>query len=202
MFTSANNPTMDYLQDSEILMEKDYLNDNSCRRIQSLMRNNYFSRLDRASLKHFQPKLVPENNQSESLPSIHKRHPIMTKQYKQILFSNKIRQENFEKEKKKPKKKKQKMETEINDNLFICNNEMDYRKELEDNLAKGVRKAKLPKIERKQLVDYNALKYDTRYIDSIENRFICPYLNKNKYSVYTDFIENKKSKIPLNFIIS
>lgn len=196
MFTSSNNPTMDYLQDSEILMEKDYLNDNSCRRIQSLMRNNYFSRLDRASLKHFQPKLVPENNQSESLPSIKKHHPIMTKQYKQILFSNKIRQENFEKEKKNPKKKKQRIKTEIN------NNELDYRKELEENLAKGVRKAKLPTIKRKQLVDYNALKYDTHYIDTIESRFICPYLNKNKYSVYTDYIENKKSKIPLNFIIS
>ena len=58
----------------------------------------------------------------------------------------------------------------------------------------------LPKLEKKPIKDRYEMKYEPNYIDNVEKLFINPYL-VNENELYTDYIENKKSKIPLNFFI-
>ena len=53
---------------------------------------------------------------------------------------------------------------------------------------------------KKVYKDKYPITYDLNYIDEIENKFIKPYLSKNKV-IYHEYIVNKKSKTPFNFII-
>ena len=176
----------------------EYLNDKSCKKIQSIMRRNFFNRLELASPKYYDAKV--EKSPEVLLPPI-KKAKRKSKLTLQLAFSDKIRKENFERGKKykltHPQTETSKSYREMTARAY----EDDYRKEMEDNLSKGIRKAKLPKIERRQLVDFHAMKYDTRYIDKVEEKFIKPFLSRDNM-IYCDYIENKKSRIPLNFMIS
>ena len=53
---------------------------------------------------------------------------------------------------------------------------------------------------KKVYIDKYPISYDLNYIDEVEKKFIKPYLSKNNI-VYKDYIVNKKSKTPFNFII-
>ena len=61
------------------------------------------------------------------------------------------------------------------------------------------KKIDLPKIEKKQLKDFHAIKLEKNYIDNVENLYIKPYFDKNNV-VYTDYLKDSRSKIPLNII--
>ena len=176
----------------------DYLNDKSCKKIQSIMRRNLFTRLELPSPPH--PDAQVEKPPDVLLPPI-KKAKRKSKLTLQLAFSDKIRKENLERKKKykltHPQTETSKTYREIMTSAY----EEDYRKEMEDNLSKGIRKAKLPKIERRQLIDFHAMKYDTRYIDKVEEKFINPFLSRDNM-IYCDYVENKKSRIPLNFMIS
>ena len=67
--------------------------------------------------------------------------------------------------------------------------------------SKGTFKMKLPRLAKKKPIDRFPIKYKPSYIDQVENNFIKPYFNKD-IIVYDDFIENKQSRIPFNFIIN
>ena len=177
----------------------DYLNDKSCKKIQNIMRRNFFNRLEMASPKYFDAKV--EKNPDVVLPPIKKPKHKMTKHYLQLAFSDKIRKENYERERRYKLTHPQTESSKTYSDYLTSGNEDDYRKEMEDNLSKGIRKAKLPKLERRQMIDLHAMKYDTRYIDKVEEKFIKPFLSRDNM-IYCDYIENKKSRIPLNFMIS
>ena len=66
-------------------------------------------------------------------------------------------------------------------------------------LDENKRKSPLPLIEKK-CKDDKTLYYDLNYIDDVENKYIKPYLSRNNIK-YKEYIENKKSKAPFNFII-
>ena len=72
-----------------------------------------------------------------------------------------------------------------------------YKKELIKNNLNG-RKFNLPKIEKKKPIDRYPIKIEKNYIENIENKYINPFVN-NDNIIYTELIENKRSKIPLNF---
>ena len=112
---------------------------------------------------------------------------------KQILFSNKIRKNNYSWIKKHPRKKNYKNynETDTIKMPIIKNTE-----EITDYNDKRNSMFKAKKIYKDKYPIY----YDYHYIDEVENKFIKPYLSKENI-VYKDFIENKKSKTPFNFII-
>jgi hypothetical protein len=58
---------------------------------------------------------------------------------------------------------------------------------------------KKPKsIEKKKQIDRYPIKIEKNYIENIENKYINPFVN-NDNIIYTELIENKRSKIPLNF---
>ena len=61
------------------------------------------------------------------------------------------------------------------------------------------RKPKLFKA-KKIYKDKYPIHYDYNYIDEVEKKFIKPYLSKDNI-IYKEYIENKKSKTPFNFII-
>ena len=176
----------------------DYLNDKSCNKIQNIMRRNFFNRLEIAAPKYFDSKV---ETKADALPPIKKIKRKLTKHCRQLAFSDKIRKENYERERRYKLTHPQTESIRAFSDLMTSGNEEDYRKEMEDNLSKEIRKAKLPKIERRQMRDFHAMKYDTRYIDKVEEKFINPFLSRDNL-IYCDYIENKKSRIPLNFMIS
>ena len=116
--------------------------------------------------------------------------------FPQILFSDKVRKNNFNKIKKQPKRNSLNQKdsrtipvlknTDSLQDLMKDNNEEDKRAFIFK--AKKVYKDKYP------------ISYDINYIDEVENKFIKPYLSKNTI-VYHDYIPNNKSKTPFNFII-
>ncbi len=57
----------------------------------------------------------------------------------------------------------------------------------------------MPKIEKIQPKDFHAIKLEKNYIDNVEKLYIKPYSDKNNV-VYTDYLKNSRSKIPLNII--
>ena len=58
----------------------------------------------------------------------------------------------------------------------------------------------LPKLKKKPPIDKFPIKYHSNYIDQVEKFFIKSYLNKDNI-IYEEYIENKQSKIPFNFIM-
>ena len=79
---------------------------------------------------------------------------------------------------------------------MINSNKEDYKTLMDEN---NNRKSPLPVI-KKVFKDNSPLYYDLNYIDEVEKKYIKPFLSNNNIK-YRDYIENKKSKAPFNFII-
>jgi hypothetical protein len=109
------------------------------------------------------------------------------------MFSDKLRKEQFEHIKKYEVKLHKKQRPYL-DQLTTTNNN-----ETEHNSTKDIRKAQLPKIT-KRIIDPHPIPYKNGYIDDIENKYIKPFTTNNN-TIITDYIQNKKSLIPFNFII-
>ena len=185
---------------SKSLNKMNYLTDSSCSEIQKILRQDYFSRLQKVSLNNLinyvtdediNFKTTDKHNHFEEMDKKHIKYAA-----KQILFSDKVRKNNFNKIKKQPKRNSLNQKdsrtipvlknTDSLQDLMKDNNEEDKRAFIFK--AKKVYKDKYP------------ISYDINYIDEVENKFIKPYLSKNTI-VYHDYIPNKKSKTPFNFII-
>jgi hypothetical protein len=173
---------------SDILLNSD--------RIQSLIKYNYFTRLDKASIIHYLPQ-YETTNPGDNIKNIKRKRKLspLGRKEKSKAFSDKIRKDNAEKIiHKKPKLK---LTLSLNDLAVIKSNIELYKNELIKNNLNG-KKFNLPKIEKKKPVDRYPIKIEKNYIENIENKYINPFVN-NDNIIYTELIENKKSKIPLNF---
>lgn len=200
-----SNPTLPKLYSNERyypskLNHDEYLTDLSCERIHNILRQNYFNRVDNASLKNFLPKYL-NASQSKNIPSANThRLPAIPASLKKLALSNKIRVKNMS----RINKQKQMSKSGVHNNEAIPDKsneeEEEFKKEIEENDKKGIRKAKLPKLAKKKVIDPFPLIYETKYIDKVEDKFIKPYYNDNN-EFYTEFVENKKSKIPLLFML-
>ena len=176
-----------------------YLTDSSLSEIQKILRKDYFSRLQQASLNHLinyvnEDEIISKNNKNINLEEMHQK-PIKYAA-KQILFSDKVRKNNFNKIKKNTR----------NNNIININksNTIPVMKDSdnEDYLKDENENDKKPLVfkPKKVYIDKYPISYDLNYIDEVEKKFIKPYLSKNNI-VYKDYIVNKKSKTPFNFII-
>ncbi len=187
---------------SAVLTHNDYLDDESCHRIQKIIRNNFFSKINKGVHNQNQPMIIKKRESLIGIPQIKKPksdNPEENLHIKQINFSNKIRKNNYDRIEKYRRIKNNFISMSTNDIINVPHNYNDYKQELE-NYAKGARKMQLPKLEKKPIKDRYEMKYEPNYIDNVEKLFINPYL-VNESELYTDYIENKKSKIPLNFFI-
>ena len=193
MYKSKNSSSLKNIPYSRNIFNrrKNYLTINSCDEIQKVLRKDYFERLRSASLN----KLINYVNEDDEGNNKNLNMEEMNEQplkyaAKQILFSDKIRKNNFNLIKKSSRKR-------INtkkDNIKIPS---EYLINLErENNNKKISLFKPKKI----YIDKFPINYDYNYIDEVENKFIKPFLNKNNI-IYKDYLENKKSKMPFNFII-
>ena len=172
-----------------------YLTEASCLRIQEALRQDYFKRLKNVSINKLQNNFFDNEETKIRNLNLEEMYEKPTKYAaKQIMFSNKIRKDNYDWIKKHPKKSKNN-ELDFESN-HVYNNTEEYRKQIMESHEK---KSPLPVI-KKPVKDKNPLYYDLGYIDEVENKFIKPFLS-NDNIIYTDFIKNKKSKTPFNFII-
>ena len=198
---SHKNDFLHNIYSSRSQNKMNYLTDSSCSEIQKILRQDYFSRLQKASLNNLinyvtedDPNFKTNKHIDSEFEKMHKK-PIKYAA-KQILFSDKVRKNNFNRIKRNPRKNLLNIKdyetlpalknTESMQDLMSDNNEEDKRTFIFK--AKKVYKDKYP------------ITYDLNYIDEVENKFIKPYLSKNNV-VYHDYIVNKKSKTPFNFII-
>ena len=174
--------------------KKNYLTESSCREIQKVLRKDYFNRLQKASLNNFinyineEDLPRPKNMNAEEMNSKPLKYAA-----KQIMFSDKIRKNNLHWIKKHPKN------NNFNENnsvkTYLLKNNEDFKNEInESNNNKNTFRVK------KVYKDKYPIYYDINYIDETERKFIKPYLSK-KNIFYKDYIRNKKSKMPFNFII-
>ena len=176
--------------------KSNYLTETTCEKIQQALRKDYFRRLKSVSVNKLQNDFF-DNNEERKLRNINFEEMYekpTTYAAKQIMFSNKIRKDNYNWIKKHPKKSRNNELDFLSNQIF--NDTEEYRKQFMESSAK---KSPLPVI-KKVTRDKNPLYYDLGYIDEVENKFIKPFLS-NDNIIYTDFIENKKSKAPFNFII-
>ena len=171
-----------------------YLTESSCEQIQKALRLDYFKRLQSVSINKLQNNVVDNNEELKqrniNFEEINDRP--MRYAAKQIMFSNKIRKDNYNWIKKHPGKiKNEDLDSNANQ---VFNNTEEYRDQVTAS-----RKIDLPVI-KKVVRDKNPIYYDLGYIDEVENKYIKPFLSKDNI-IYTDFIENKRSKAPFNFYI-
>ena len=177
-----------------------YLTDSSCSEIQKILRQDYFQRLQKVSLNNLinyvtdddiNFKTTDKHNHFEEMDKKHIKYAA-----KQILFSDKVRKNNFHKIKKQPKRNS--LNQKDSKAIPVLKNTDSFQDLIKDNNEEDKRafifKAK------KVYKDKYPISYDINYIDEVENKFIKPYLSKNTI-VYHDYIPNKKSKTPFNFII-
>ena len=170
---------------------KNYLTVNSCDEIQKVLRKDYFDRLRSASLN----KLInyvneddERNNKNLNIEEMNEKP--LKYAAKQILFSDKIRKNNFNLIKKSSRKRINTRKDEIkipSEDLINLDRENNTKK---NSLLKP----------KKIYIDKFPIYYNYNYIDEVENKFIKPFLNKDNI-IYKDYLENKKSKMPFNFII-
>ena len=166
-----------------------FLNESSLDIIKNKMKKNFFIRLKRASANQFAPVLI---NADYKLPPIHKELPKIGKKI-QIEFWDKIRKDLFENNKnKKYSANNSYISKSVNEDFNEFT--LEYKQQILKN-----KKIDLPKIEKKQLKDFHAIKLEKNYIDNVENLYIKPYFDKNNV-VYTDYLKDSRSKIPLNII--
>ena len=197
MFKSRNNSSINKIPSYKnfFQMKKNYLTESSCEVIQKVLRKDYFNRLQKASLNNHityinEDDLPPQNNDNLEENKKHLKYAA-----KQILFSDKIRKNNYHWIKKHPRKKNDKDADLIKMNLQ--KNE-DYKALIAEN-SDNDRKSNMFKA-KKIYKDKFPIYYDYHYIDEVENKFIKPYLSRENV-VYKEYIECKKSKTPFNFII-
>ena len=166
-----------------------FLNESNLDIIKNKMKKNFFIKLKRASANQFAPVLI---NADYILPPIEKEIPKIGKKY-QIEFCDKIRKNLFEINKNKKYSPNNSYISKSVNNEF---NELtlEYKQQI---LKK--KKIDLPKIEKIQPKDFHAIKLEKNYIDNVEKLYIKPYSDKNNV-VYTDYLKNSRSKIPLNII--
>ena len=192
MLQNRNNSTLNKSLNNNIVIQrkKNYLTESSCDEIQKVLRKDYFNRLQKVSLNNHINYINEDDlpRQNINIESMNKKP--LKYAAKQILFSNKIRKNNYSWIKKHPRKKNYN-ETDTIKMPIIKNTE-----EITDYNDKRNSMFKAKKI----YTDKYPIYYDYHYIDEVENKFIKPYLSKENI-VYKDFIENKKSKTPFNFII-
>ena len=176
-----------------------YLTDSSCSEIQKILREDYFYRLQKASLNNLINYVTeddPNFNTNKHAMNIHleemHKKPIKYAA-KQILFSDRVRKNNFNRIKKYPRKNI--LNINESETIPVLKNTEDL---MEDNNEED--KRTLIFKAKKVYKDKYPITYDLNYIDEVENKFIKPYLN-NKNVIYHDYIVNKKSKTPFNFII-
>ena len=177
------------------IIKPNYLTESSYAQIQSALRKNYFNRLQSISVNKRSNYIYDdEKNMNKSIDEYYERPTKFVA--KQIMFSNKIRKDNFNKIKKNPKKLNYNASESYLTNEIKTLDKDDYKTIFDENEN---RKSPLPKI-KKEFRDEGPLYYDLNYIDEVEKKYIKPYLSNNSI-IYRDYIENKKSKAPFNFII-
>ena len=180
-------------QKSVIFKRNSLLNENKLDIIKNKMKKNFFMRLKRASANQFASTLIDGDYK---LPPINKITPKIGKKF-QIEFGNKLRKNLFNNNKNKKYIVNNYSTNKINKSANYKFN--DYILENEEQIIKK-RKVDLPKLEKKQLKDYHAIKLEKNYIDNVEKLYINPYFDKNNV-IYTEYLKNSRSKIPLNIII-
>ena len=196
MFQSRNKSTLNRNPYNQYFNQKNlnYLTESSCDEIQKVLRKDYFNRLQKASLNNLinyinEDDLPRQNNMN--LEELNKK-PLKFAA-KQILYSDKIRKNNYRWIQKHPRKKNYNETDAIK--ISALKNE-DYKTLMDEDNGRKPKLFKAKKIYK----DKYPIHYDYNYIDEVENKFIKPYLNKENI-IYKDYIENKKSKTPFNFII-
>ena len=203
------NKSRNIEQKNEIFRQKtnsrnklNYLTDSSCSEIQKILRQDYFSRLQKASLNNLINYVTEEDPNFKTLgkhnhiEEVHNYNPI-NYAAKQVLFSEKVRKNNFNKTKKRPKRNVlNSYDGKTMPVMKSMDSVQDLMKEEEEDNDKKMFVFKPKKVYR----DLYPISYDINYIDEVEKKFIKPYLSKNTI-VYHDYIVNKKSKTPFNFII-
>ena len=173
-----------------------YLTEASYEQIQKILRKDYFNRLENIS-KSKQTNYIYDDDIKEINKNIEEFERPTKYAAKQVILSNRIRKDNYNKLKKKPKNSSYNSSLRnLSSPIMINNNNEDYRTLLDENKN---RKSPLPVI-KKVFKDNSPLYYDLNYIDEVENKYIKPFLSNNNIK-YRDYIENKKSKAPFNFII-
>ena len=178
------------------------LTESSYIEMQKALRKNYFNRLQSISLNKMPNYIYDDENRD-----IHKNLEEMNERptkfaAKQIMFSNRVRKDNYHRIKKSPKKINYNGSLpQLSTPMDILNNDMSDKKEEYMALMdeSKIRKSPLPVI-KKHFVDKSPLYYDLNYIDEVEKKYIKPFLSNSNIK-YRDYIENKKSKAPFNFII-
>ena len=192
MFHSRNNSTLNKSLNNNNFPQrkKNYLTESSCDEIQRILRKDYFNRLQKASLNN----LINYINEDD-IPRQNINIEAMSKKplkyaAKQILFSDKIRKNNYSWIKNHPKKKNYNDTNPIKTPILKNSEDISIENDKKNTMfkAKKIYKDKFP------------IHYDYHYIDEVEKKFIKPYLSKQNI-VYKEYIENKKSKTPFNFII-
>jgi hypothetical protein len=193
MYKSKNSSSLKNIPYSRNISNrrKNYLTVNSCDEIQKVLRKDYFERLRSASLN----KLInyvneddERNNKNLNIEEMNEKP--LKYAAKQILFSDKIRKNNFNLIKKSSRKRINTKKDEIkipSEDLIYLDKENNTKK---NSLFKP----------KKIYIDKFPIYYNYNYIDEVENKFIKPFLNKDNI-IYKDYLENKKSKMPFNFII-
>ena len=202
------NKSRNIEQKNEIFRQKNnsrnklnYLTDSSCSEIQKILRQDYFSRLQKASLNNLINYVTEDDpkfktiDKHNNLEEINNNNPI-NYAARQILFSDKVRKNNFNKIKKHPRRILNSYDSKNMHVMKSTDSFQDLMKEEENDDVKKMFIFKPKKIYR----DLYPINYDSNYIDEVEKKFIKPYLSKNTI-VYHEYIANKKSKTPFNFII-
>ena len=196
----------DFLQNkhqSKSQNKLNYLTDSSCSEIQKLLRQDYFSRLQKASLNNLinyvtedDPNFKTNKNSNMNLHLEEMHQKPIKYAAKQILYSDRVRKNNYNRIKKHPRKNL----LNINDSKTIP--VLKNAESLQDLIQDDNEEDKRTLVFKPKNVykDKYPITYDLNYIDEVENKFIKPYLNNNNV-VYHEYIVNKKSKTPFNFII-
>ena len=175
--------------------KKNYLTESSCEQIQKVLRKDYFSRLQKASLNNLINYVNEDDIQRQNNANIEEMNKKPLKYAaKQILFSDKIRKNNFNWIKRHPRKKSYNENEVVKIGTF--KNFEEFKNIMEENNSKKNTLFKAKKVYK----DEFPISYDYNYIDEVEKKYIKPYLSKDNI-VYKEYIENKKSKAPFNFII-
>ena len=193
MYKSKNSSSLKNIPYSRNISKRreNYLTVNSCDQIQKVLRKDYFERLRSASLNKLINYVNEEDERNSNNLNIEEMNEKPLKYAaKQILFSDKIRKNNFNLIKKSSRKK---INTKKDDIKIPSEEVLNLERENNTKKSSLFRPKKI-------YIDKFPLYYNYNYIDEVENKFIKPFLNKDNI-IYKDYLENKKSKMPFNFII-
>lgn len=174
-----------------------YLTESSYIEIQKALRKDYFNRLQNISLNK-RPNYIYDDEIKETNKNLEEMNERPTRYAgKQIMLSNRIRKDNYNRIKKRQKKISYNSSLpHLPGQMQINNNKEEYLTLMDEN---NNRKSPLP-IIKKEFIDKTPLYYDLNYIDDVENKYIKPFISNNNIK-YKEYIRNKKSKAPFNFII-